>query len=61
MKPFTTVAALVFGIMALMHLYRLVQPFEVAVAGSDLPQWVSIAALLVTGVLSVMLWREARR
>lgn len=61
MKPFTTLAALIFAIMALAHLYRLVRPFEVVVAGADLPQWVSIAALLVTGVLSLMLWRESRR
>ena len=61
MKPFTTLAAVVFGLMALAHLYRLVRPFEVNVAGTVLPQSVSIAALAVTAVLSLMLWREAQR
>lgn len=60
MKPYTTIAAVLFGIMALVHLYRLVRPFEVVVAGANLPQWVSVVALLVTGVLSLMLWRESR-
>ena len=61
MKPFTTAAAVLLGIVALAHLYRLVRPFEVTVAGDQVPQWVSIVALIVTGGISLMLWREARR
>ena len=60
MKPITTLAAVVLGIIALAHLYRLVQPFEVVVGGASIPQWVSGAALFVMGALSLMLWREAR-
>lgn len=60
-KPFTTVAAGIFLLMALAHLYRLVAPFEVTVAGTALPQWASVVALLVTGLLALMLLREARR
>lgn len=60
MKPFTTLAAIVFAIMALVHVYRLVRPFEIIVAGHPVAQWVSIVALIVTGVLAAMLWREAR-
>jgi len=61
MKPFTTLAVLVFSLIALAHLYRLVRPFEVVVAGTSLPQWVSIVGLIVTGGLAAMLWLEARR
>ena len=61
MKPFTALAAAIFAIMAAAHLYRLVRPFEVVVGGTTVPQSVSIAALVVTAVLAVMLWREARR
>ena len=61
MKPFTTLAAGVFALMAAVHLYRLVRPFDVAVGGTPVPQWASIVALLVTALLAVMLWREARR
>ena len=61
MRPFTTLAAAIFGLMAVVHLYRLVRPFDVAVGGTPVPQWASIVALLVTALLAVMLWREARR
>jgi hypothetical protein len=60
MKPFTLAAAVLLGIVALAHLYRLVRPFEVTVAGDVVPQWVSIVGLLVAGGISAMLWREAR-
>ena len=60
MKPFTALAAVLLGIVALAHLYRLIRPFEVIVAGNALPQWVSVAGLVVAGGISVMLWREAR-
>lgn len=61
MKPFTTLAAIVFALIALIHLYRLIWPFEVVVHGMIVPQWVSIAGLVVAGTLAFMLHREAKR
>ena len=61
MKSFTTIAAVLFAVIALVHLYRLVRPFEVVVGGAIIPQWVSIAGLVVAGGLALMLWRESRR
>ena len=60
MKPFTVAAAVLLGIVALAHLYRLIRPFEVTVAGDVIPQWVSVAGLVVAGGISAMLWRESR-
>ena len=60
-KPFTTLAILLFAIIALAHLYRLVHPFAVVVAGTTIPQWVSIAGAIVGGGLALMLWRESKR
>ena len=60
MKPFTTLAAIIFALMGLAHLYRLVRPFDVVVAGTEIPQWASIAAAVVTLGLALMLWREGR-
>jgi len=60
MKPFTKIAAVLFGAIALAHLYRIVQPFEVTVSGAAIPQWASFAGLIVAGGLSLMLWRESR-
>ena len=45
MKPFTTLAAALFGIMAIAHLYRLVLGCEVVVSGTLIPQWVSVVGL----------------
>ena len=61
MKPFTSLAIVVFALVALAHLYRLVRPFEVVAAGHALPQWVSAIGLVVAGGLALMLWRESRR
>ena len=61
MKPFTTLAMIIFVLIAAAHLYRLVQPFEVVVAGNAVPQWVSFPALFVAGLLALMVGRESRR
>ena len=61
MKPFTTLAAALLGIMAIAHLYRLVLGCEVVVSGTLIPQWVSVVGLGIAVVMSLMLWREARR
>ena len=60
MKPFTTLAALIFALMALAHLYRLIRPFEVVIGSCTLPLWVSGVGVAVAGLLAVMLWRESR-
>jgi predicted Co/Zn/Cd cation transporter (cation efflux family) len=61
MRPFTTLAIAVFTLIALVHLYRLIRPFEVVVDGAAVPQWASIAGLIVAAGLALMLWRESRR
>ncbi|NUT01316.1 MAG: hypothetical protein HOP96_10100 [Sphingomonas sp.] len=60
-RPFTMLAAGIFLLMAIVHLYRLVVGFDVAVAGTHLSQSVSWIAIIVTGLLAAMLFREARR
>ena len=59
-RPFTWIASAIFALMALAHVYRLIRPFEIVIAGCDVPQWVSAVAALVTAGLSWMLCREAR-
>jgi hypothetical protein len=61
MKPFTTAAIFIFALIALIHLYRLVKPFPVVVAGTMVPQWVSLAGLIAAALLALMVWRESRR
>jgi hypothetical protein len=61
MKPFTTLAAAIFALMALMHVYRLLTDFQVIVGSHKIPYNASWLAIFITGALSVMLFREARR
>ena len=58
MKPFTTIAVIVFALVAVAHLLRLFYGWEVVVAGAVIPMWVSWLGLVVAGGLAVMIWRE---
>ena len=61
MKPITRIAAVLFGVVALAHLWRIVRPFSIVVAEEPIPQWASVVGLVVAGALALLLWREARR
>ena len=60
-RPFTLLAAIIFGLMALVHLYRLlIHPFPVMLGHHPVGQTISIVAVVITALLSVMLFRESR-
>jgi hypothetical protein len=61
MKPFSLVAAAIFLLIALVHLYRVAVGFPVMVGATSIGQEVSWAGLVVASVLSVGLFREAVR
>jgi hypothetical protein len=61
MRPFTLIAAIIFGVMALVHIYRLLTDFQITVGSHAVPMWVSIVAIAVTGILSIGLFSESRR
>lgn len=60
-KPFTRIAAIIFAIIALAHLYRLFTHFQLIVGSHTLPMWVSYAGVVVGVVLAWGLWRESKR
>jgi hypothetical protein len=60
-RPFTLIAAVIFGLMALLHIYRIFTHFQIVVGFHTIAQEVSYVALIVTAGLSYMLFREARR
>ena len=60
MKPFTTAASVVFGLVCLGHIARLCLGWDVVVNGLHFPLWLSLVGMIVAGILSFMLWREAR-
>lgn len=61
MKPFTTIAAAILAIMALVHVYRIAVGFPINVAGTEVGQGISWIALIVTAVLAYGLLKESRR
>ena len=61
MKPFTMVAAVIFGLGALIHVYRLLTHFQVIFGSHTLAQEVSWVAVIVMAGLSYGLLKEARR
>ncbi len=61
MRPFSTIAAVVFAIVAVLQLLRFSLGWEVVVNGWSIPLWASVIAFLVAAALAVMVWREAHR
>ena len=59
-RPFTWIASAIFALMALVHAYRLISPFDVTIGPCHLPQWASAVAVVISAGLSWMLCREAR-
>lgn len=58
MKPATTVAVVVFALVALLQLLRVAFGWEVIVNGSIIPFWASVVACVAAATLAFMLWRE---
>ena len=59
-RPFTAFAAIVLLVVALAHLLRVVEGWQVTIGDRAIPQWMSIVAFVVAGGLSLMLFREGR-
>lgn len=60
-KPFTRIAAIIFAIIALLHLYRLFTHYQVILGSHTIPMWLSYVAIVVGVVLAWGLWRESKR
>ena len=59
-EEFTTIAAIVFALIALLQLLRFVLAWPVSINGVVVPVWASAVAFVIAAGLSVMLWREGR-
>lgn len=51
-----TVAGIIFGIIALMHLLRLIYKTEVMIGGKSIPMWVSIIGIILPLLLSIWMF-----
>ena len=60
-RPFTLLAAVIFALMALVHLYRIVTHFQIILGSHVIPMTASWIAIAITGLMAVMLYRESQR
>ena len=60
-KPFTTIGAIIFLIVAAAHAYRIYTGFTVVVDGHDIPMTVSWIGGAVAAFVGLMMLMEARR
>jgi len=60
-KPFALLAALVFAIVALVHLLRLIHGWEVTINGAAIPLWASVPGIVIAVGLAAALWWESRK
>jgi hypothetical protein len=51
------VAALIFGIVCLGHLWRALAHINVRLGAYDVPEWPSLVAVIASGLLTIWLWR----
>ena len=59
-KTFVAVAAVIFGLVALLHLFRIVMGWSIVIDAWTVPMWLSWIALVVAAGLSYFGVRLAR-
>jgi Na+/H+ antiporter NhaB len=61
MKPFTKIAAVLFGIAALIHAFRLISPFQIMIGNNEIPTAASIVIIILGLICCVGLWKESNK
>jgi len=61
MKPYSKFASALFGIAALIHVFRLFYPFRISIGGNEIPIGGSVGVIIVALILSVGLWKESKK
>ena len=60
-KTFVAVAAVIYGLVALLHLFRIVMGWSIVIDAWTVPMWLSWIGLVVAGALSYFGIRLTRR
>ena len=60
MKTGSLLAVIVFILVAIAHLMRIVNGTEIVIGGIDIPQWISVVAVIVPGLIAWLLWKESK-
>jgi hypothetical protein len=59
-RPITTIAALIFFGVALLHVYRLFVHFQIVIGSHTIPMWWSYFGVVIPALLAILLLRESR-
>jgi hypothetical protein len=59
-RPITTIAALIFFAMALVHVYRVFTHFQIIIGSHTIPMWISYFGIVIPALLAILLLRESR-
>jgi F0F1-type ATP synthase assembly protein I len=54
------ISAIIFALVALLHVYRLFTNFQVVLGSHTIPLWMGYVGVIVPGILAIMLFRESR-
>ncbi|MBI2660504.1 hypothetical protein HYX07_05050 [Candidatus Woesearchaeota archaeon] len=54
-------AAVIFGLIALLHLLRSIFSWQASIAGFNVPVWFSYAAVVATGYLSWLMYNSSKK
>ncbi len=60
-KSYYKIVSVIFAIITALHLLRAVNGWEATLAGVSVPLWISWAAVLIAGYLSVRGWQFAKK
>jgi hypothetical protein len=60
-KPFTMIAAALFAIAMLLHIYRLFTHYQITAGSHAIPQSASYVAIIVAAIMTWGLYQESKR
>ncbi len=59
-RPITTIAAVIFFGIALVHVYRVFTHFQIIIGSHTIPMWISYFGIVIPALLAILLLRESR-
>ena len=60
MKPFTRIASIIFGIIAIVHILRLVLGIRIMLDSIEVSRWVSVVGFIAGLIMCLGLWKEGK-
>lgn len=60
-KGIEALAAVIFTVVAIVHVLRLVYGWEVYIGSWEMPIWMSVAGIIVSGLLAIAFWRSVAK